>query len=515
MRGLRAVAEGLNLTGERARDRHIDLARMERSSPERSERLKLFAFAAAVGLSAAAVGVVSMLLAYAVHQGNPFCAEGLSFCDASLPYATLLPAAAVITMVLVLKRRPWQKRRTRGFFEEVQEAVSDAALATLFLVLFTFFFRAGTEYQAFSYSRLTFVLDWIFVTTLLVILGVAVKAILNQLRQGGHNLKNVVLVGRGGMATKFQRLIEHHPELGYRLVGRIEADLDENSEVDIQNYLLAIAAENRLDEAILATTHIDRRHLKRIVGVAELVHVEIKAIPELFGLPATKVVSETLGNLPVLSLLKEPLPGGRRAMKRAIDVLLGSVATILVSPVLLVAAIAVRLTSEGPVILKQERIGMDGRPFKMLKFRTMYQDNDPSNHQDYVRSLIEQSEEQGAEEAIRKLVDDPRITPVGKILRRLSIDELPQLFNVLAGEMSLVGPRPALAFEVELYTDIHRRRLEVRPGMTGLWQVNGRSKMTFPEMVALDLHYMEHWSPLQDLSILTRTIPAVLRRETG
>ncbi|MGH2752873.1 MAG: sugar transferase [Actinomycetota bacterium] len=495
-------------------DRFIDLTRIEKSEKQPLERFKLWSFAAGVGISGAAAGILSLLLAYGARHGNPFCGPGFTTCGESLPYIALLPAAAGIRMALALRRRPWQHRRPRGFFEEVREAVSDAAVGSILLVLFTFFFRAGTEFQTFSYSRSVFFIDWLAATLLSIVVAVGAKATLDVLRSRGNNLKNVVLIGRGHKAAAFQETIEAHPELGYRLVGRVEADLDGSSEIDIQEYLLAIAEVHRLDEAILATDSLHSSQLYRLVGVAELVHVEIKAIPELFGLPPTKVANETLGHLPVLSLLKEPLPGGRRAVKRAIDILLGSLALFLITPVLIAAAVAVRLTSKGPIILRQERLGMDGRPFQMMKFRTMYVDSDPSIHRDYVRSLIEEPDIEASDELL-KLQDDPRITPAGKLLRRLSIDELPQLINVLRGEMSLVGPRPALAFEVELYTELHRRRLEVRPGMTGLWQVKGRSRLSFTEMVSLDIQYMERWSPLQDLLILGRTIPAVLRRETS
>lgn len=495
-------------------DRIIDLTRIEKGEKQPLEHLKLWSFAAGVGLSAAAAGVLSLLLAYAESHGNPLCGPGLAACNESLPYIALLPAAAVIRMALALRRRPWQHRRLRGCFEEVREAVADAAVGSILLVLFTFFFRAGTDFQTFSYSRFVFVVDWLVATGLLVVVAVAAKGTLDVLRRRGNNLKNVVLIGRGRMAAEFQETIEAYPELGYRLVGRVEADLDGTSDIDVQEYLLAIAEVHRLDEAILATDSLHSRQLYRLVGVAELVHVEIKAIPELFGLPPTKVANETLGHLPLLSLLKEPLPGGRRAVKRAIDILLGTLALFLITPVLIAAAISIRLTSKGPIILRQERLGMDGRPFQMLKFRTMHADNDPSIHHDYVKSLIEEPETEASAQLL-KLQDDPRITPAGKVLRRLSIDELPQLINVLRGEMSLVGPRPALAFEVELYSDLHRRRLDVRPGMTGLWQVEGRSRLSFSDMVSLDIQYMEHWSPLQDLLILGRTIPAVLRRETN
>ena len=204
-----------------------------------------------------------------------------------------------------------------------------------------------------------------------------------------------------------------------------------------------------------------------------------------------------------------------RALKRAIDVL-GSVALIaLLSPVFLMIAAAIKLTSRGPVLFRQKRIGEHGTPFTFLKFRSMYINNDSREHKEYVRKLIEgKAEKNGANgngSGVFKLTNDPRITRVGRFLRRSSLDELPQLLNVLRGEMSLVGPRPPVPYEVEAYATWHRRRLlEAKPGITGLWQVHGRSRVQFDDMVRLDLRYARECSPLLDLKILLQTPKAVL-----
>ena len=203
-----------------------------------------------------------------------------------------------------------------------------------------------------------------------------------------------------------------------------------------------------------------------------------------------------------------------RAIKRVVDILGSSLALILFSPVFLLIALAIKLTSKGPVFFRQKRMGQYGSMFTFLKFRSMYVNNDSSIHQEYVKALIAgQAERNGKEngEGVYKITDDPRITAVGKFLRRTSLDELPQFINVLCGEMSLVGPRPPVAYEVEAYDVWHRRRvLEAKPGITGLWQVNGRSRVEFDEMVRLDLRYARTWSPWLDLKILLRTPGAVI-----
>jgi exopolysaccharide biosynthesis polyprenyl glycosylphosphotransferase len=215
----------------------------------------------------------------------------------------------------------------------------------------------------------------------------------------------------------------------------------------------------------------------------------------------------------------------RQAIKRAIDVIGSALVLLLMSPILSVVAIAVKLTSPGPILFRQKRIGQYGVPFTCLKFRSMYTGNDPRIHMEYVKQFIaggsgqEVAADANAATAtaprnVYKIVKDPRLTPVGKFLRRTSLDEFPQFINVLRGDMSLVGPRPPVPYELEVYDIWHRRRLlEMKPGITGLWQVNGRSRLPFDDMVRLDLRYAATWSLWLDMKILLRTPQAVLSGE--
>lgn len=209
--------------------------------------------------------------------------------------------------------------------------------------------------------------------------------------------------------------------------------------------------------------------------------------------------------------------GERRAssaLKRVMDIVGSVIAIVLASPIFLAIAIALKATSKGPIFFRQERIGQHGEPFVFLKFRSMLVDNDASAHQEYVTQLIAgkaKRQPSNGNDGVFKLTGDPRITPVGAFLRKTSLDELPQFINVLRGEMSLVGPRPPVPYEVVAYEFWHRRRLlEAKPGITGLWQVSGRSRVTFDEMVRLDLRYAKTWSPWMDIKILARTPAAVL-----
>jgi lipopolysaccharide/colanic/teichoic acid biosynthesis glycosyltransferase len=203
----------------------------------------------------------------------------------------------------------------------------------------------------------------------------------------------------------------------------------------------------------------------------------------------------------------------RRVVKRTLDLVLGSVAVLLLLPLLVAVGLAVRLSSPGPVLFRQERVGHLGRPFTMLKFRSMRVDSEDGAHREYVRRLlVEDAPSADGGRGGFKPDFSSRVTRVGRLLRRTSIDELPQLLNVLRGEMSLVGPRPAIPYEVEMFDARQRRRMAVPPGMTGLWQVRGRSRMTMREAIELDLEYVERQSTWLDLLILLRTVPAVLLR---
>jgi exopolysaccharide biosynthesis polyprenyl glycosylphosphotransferase len=224
--------------------------------------------------------------------------------------------------------------------------------------------------------------------------------------------------------------------------------------------------------------------------------------PSMTEVDGNRVRVQPVAGLPLVHLAPPTWSGATRVGKRLFDILGSALGLLLISPVLLLIALRIKLYDGGPVLFRQTRVGRDGEEFGCLKFRTMVVDAE-----ERLASLQRQI---GFESGLFKMAEDPRITPPGRWLRRLSLDELPQLFNVLRGEMSLVGPRPPLRSEVATYDDDALRRLHIRPGMTGLWQVSGRSNLTFEEAVRLDLFYVDNWSMVQDLTILARTVGAVL-----
>jgi exopolysaccharide biosynthesis polyprenyl glycosylphosphotransferase len=247
------------------------------------------------------------------------------------------------------------------------------------------------------------------------------------------------------------------------------------------------------------------RKIVSIVAQCEREQVRVRIVPDLFQMTLSHLDVEDLGGIPMIGVRDISISGSELFLKRAMDLVVSIAGLVILFPLLTIIAVAIKLDSPGPAIFRQLRVGKGEQVFACFKFRSMREGADEEK-----KHLLDQNEADGP---IFKIRNDPRITKVGRILRRGSLDELPQLINVIMGHMSLVGPRPAPPAEVQRYQAWHKRRLEVAPGITGLWQVSGRSELTFDEMVLLDLYYIENWSPFLDVQILLRTVPKVLTGE--
>ncbi|PQP25181.1 sugar transferase [Rhodococcus opacus] len=257
--------------------------------------------------------------------------------------------------------------------------------------------------------------------------------------------------------------------------------------------------------AVTATEHLGHDGMRDLAWALEPHHVDLVVAPGMMDVSGPRLSMRPVAGLPLIHVEKPQYHGAQRFSKLAFDFVFATLALILISPVLLAVATAIKLTSKGPVFYKSERMGLDGKPFPMLKFRSMVVDADKQ-----VTSLMKVNEGAGV---LFKLREDPRVTKVGGFIRKFSIDELPQFINVLRREMSVVGPRPPLRREVEAYDGTVRRRLLVKPGVTGLWQVSGRSDLSWEETVRLDLSYVENWSMMGDLLIIGKTVRAVVAGE--
>jgi len=347
------------------------------------------------------------------------------------------------------------------------------------------------------------------------------RLLLRLAEVGRTTPRRILLVGSRPEARRAAAVLESEPLAEAVVVGL--ADISPDPRVPGQRWprfhlatwqeLPGLAQALAVDEVLIASNLIQKGEAVEQAHALDRGGIETTVIPYLTQMYVDAAPMTREAGIPMLRLGTAVSSGSGMMTKRALDVILSASMGLVLTPVMLVIAALVWLTSPGPVLYAQERVGKGGRRFRMLKFRSMKTSNDDRHHREYVESLMRQGDAAGFDPAgrpIYKIIDDPRVTWLGRFLRRTSLDELPQLINVLRGEMSLIGPRPCLPFEYELYEEWHRRRLDVTPGMTGLWQVSGRSLLSFEEMVLLDLYYGANWSFALDLKLLWRTIPEVL-----
>jgi exopolysaccharide biosynthesis polyprenyl glycosylphosphotransferase len=337
---------------------------------------------------------------------------------------------------------------------------------------------------------------------------IAVRQILVLARDNGRNVRYMLVLGAGPRAKAFADLVEGHAELGLVVIGHLKADPSDTGVV-LNRPLLGMIDDL---EQVLHSQIVDEVAVCLPFSMEDLVE-QVILLCEQEGkvvrmpmAPMERLLTtgrlESIDGVGVYSLANGPDRAIGLALKRVLDVVGAALLMVLLSPVLVILAIAIRLDSKGPVLFRQERVGLHGRSFNVLKFRSMCADAE-----DQLQDLRQHNEINGH---AFKLAVDPRVTRMGRFLRRSSLDELPQLANVLRGQMSLVGPRPPLPSEVANYDTWHRRRLSMKPGMTGLWQVRGRHSPEFDHWVAQDLEYIDSWSLWLDFKIIARTVPAVL-----
>lgn len=353
----------------------------------------------------------------------------------------------------------------------------------------------------------------VLVSAFFVVAGerLLVRKLLHFLRRRGGDATRTIILGANHEARTVARTLEREGWLGYRIVGFVDDDLPAGHEVDGRTVigstteLKELIAEKHINMVLIASSAVDTGHLNRLLWELQSVDVDLQITSGTLDLMASRMTVQSVAGVPLLFVRRTGISRAQLLLKRSIDVFASSIGLLLLSPFLLAIALWIKRDSEGGVFFKQARAGRDGEPFVCWKFRTMVKDAEAKRVE-----LEHLSEGPGL---LFKLKDDPRVTRAGRSLRRFSLDELPQLWNVLKGEMSLVGPRPALPSEVEQYDDWLRNRLRVKPGMTGLWQVSGRTDTSFADYVRYDLFYIQNWSLSLDLWILWRTLRAVFSAE--
>jgi exopolysaccharide biosynthesis polyprenyl glycosylphosphotransferase len=456
-----------------------------------------------------------------------------------VPYAGVVFFAVPVRVLMLAYQRVYRLQGAFSYVNEFIKVFKAVLVGSLLIVAFTFLFRGGFAFREFSYSRGVFLLDFALALAAFSAFHLGLRYVQTLFRNRGINLIPTLIVGTNSEAEQTIRELNERRDLGYRVVGVID------NKLRIKNYELQIAEKNssqipnpksqipnlivgdleslpdvirelEIQEVIITDNEIPSEKLfEAMMQVGRRQKVEFRFAPTIFNVMPQKTSVEQIGVLPMVRLFREPLSDAERFVKRASDIVISLAAIILTAPIWIVAAILIKLDSRGTVLFRQERVGMDGRIFLCYKFRTMLSDADDSIHREAYRKNIAGAREANAGDEAKpvfgKVKNDPRITRVGKFLRRSSLDELPQFLNVLRGEMSVVGARPPIPYEVEEYDLAHRRRLDMKPGITGLWQVSGRNRLSFEEMVKIDLYYIENWSLWLDLKIILLTLPAILR----
>lgn len=470
----------------------------------------------------------SFILAFTLREGvSAFASDrSLAWSDQFAPYGALM---LFVVCIRLLSFRYCDLYRLRGEFSFVDDSIrifKATAIGSLLIVAAAFLYRGGFEFRAFSYARGVFVADFFLVLIAVGAIRFVTRSAQTLARRRQINLIPTLVVGRGPEAAVFIREMRERPALGYRVIGVVDTQPLEAQHVGNYEGVPVIATLEGLPEAIrdsganeviIADPQVSGDALFEVMmRCGRRRGVEFRIAPSLFNCLPRKTEIDQIGVLPMIRLFREPLSSGARILKRTFDIVFAALAILVLLPLWLLLAVLIKLDSKGPIFYTQERVGMDGRLFLLYKFRTMIADADPELHREYQRTFIAGRAEANlgdAQKPTYKLFADPRITRVGKFLRRTSLDEVPQLLNVLMGDMSVVGPRPPIPYEVEAYELWHRKRLDMKPGLTGLWQVSGRNRLPFEEMVRLDLFYIENWSLLLDLKIILRTGFVMIGRE--
>ncbi len=478
---------------------------------------------------------LSFAAAFSVRDGSPILSKtAWAWSPEFVPYAAVILFVVPVRILMLAYQGTYKFQGAFSYSVEFIKVFKAVLIGTLLVVAFTFLFRGGFAFREFSYSRGVYFLDFGFALALYSAFHIGLRYVQALIRRRGINLIPTLIVGTNAEGIQTLQELQHRRDLGYRVVGIVAVDeeaenfLSTNSEADSPFSEVAIVGTiaelpmliNKLSiqEVIITDSSLPGEMLfETMMETGRKRRVEFRLTPSLFDMLPQKTSVEQIGVLPMVTLFREPLSDTDRFIKRISDILISAAAIIILAPVWVVIAILIKINSRGGVLFKQERVGMDGRKFLCYKFRTMHSNADEALHREAYQKNIEGSTEANAGEIDKpvfgKVRNDPRITKVGKVLRRSSLDELPQLLNILKGDMSAVGPRPPIPYEVEEYKIRHRKRLDMKPGITGLWQVSGRNRLTFEEMVRTDIYYIENWSLWLDLKIILLTLPAILRGE--
>ena len=382
-------------------------------------------------------------------------------------------------------------RASRRAIDEIASIFLACSTGILLIIVGIFFRR-----ELFA-SRFVVLASWVLAFVFVVIERAIVRVIQHAVLTRGIGVHNLVIIGKNGAAGDIVGYTNAHPSLGYRIVERFD-DVDDA----LFSSLVSRMQTGRIDEIIMASPGASKEETLRVLDFCNEFHLMFRYTADLFDTQASNIDIQTLAGIPIIEIKRTRLDGWGKILKRTFDIIGSSILLVLLSPFLLVIGTIIKLDSDGPIIKTLERVGEGGKYFKLYKFRSMVKNAEALKEQ-----LLDKNERNGP---LFKMKNDPRITRIGRFLRRTSIDELPQLINVLKGEMSLVGPRPHEPDEVARYEKHHKKLLTIKPGITGMAQTSGRSNLTFDDEARLDTYYIENWSLKLDIQILSKTPWVVL-----
>jgi exopolysaccharide biosynthesis polyprenyl glycosylphosphotransferase len=438
--------------------------------------------------------VVAFILAYQLRARIPWPAP-LANVIPLVRYTGLIVAQIFGVLAALFFFRQYNLRRAISRVDQFYSVFAAVSIGTMIAVAISVFSLKNSIFEV-DYPRAMIIYAWLLTIILITIGRVVHQIVRDRLRDGGLGKDRLLIVGTGEVARIIIQRILWTPKLGYELIGVINGELGENEVLGVPvigkpEDLPDLIEKHKVDEVIIAIPEEGHREVIRVISYCERGRVTIKVFPDFFQFIASEADIDDLGGLPLLSIRNYAMRGYRLMFKRTMDVIGAIVGLILFSPMMILTAIAIKLESPGPVFFIQERMGLDGRPFLLIKFRSMRED----------------AEREGPAWTVD---DDPRRTRLGTFLRKIELDELPQFINVLLGEMSLVGPRPEQTYYVNLFRESVPRYMErhrEKAGMTGWAQVNGlRGDTSIVERTKYDVWYTENWSILLDLKIILRTL---------
>jgi exopolysaccharide biosynthesis polyprenyl glycosylphosphotransferase len=426
--------------------------------------------------------------------------------DATAPlsaYLLVLFSVVPLWCLMLYMNGMYESMRIRKLHEVLWIIIKSSFVAILASGTAVFLLKLGFV------SRIFFGLFVVINLVLLSVEKITIFAAMHHFRRQGFNFRRLLIVGTGRRAAGFIDKIQSHPEWGLKVLGAIEDEPGRGTKevrgvpiIGVSAEIPSVLHEMAIDEVVFVVPRLRLNHIENAIHDCEVEGVRATIAVDLFDLKIASAHPTELDGIPLLTFETTVAREWQLFLKRGIDLVLAGVGILFLSPLLMTASVLIKLTSKGPILFKQERVGLHGRRFILYKFRTMFQGAEEMQSQ-----LTQFNEMNGP---VFKIKEDPRMTIVGRLLRKFSIDELPQLLNVLFGQMSLIGPRPPIPEEVTKYQTWQRRRLSMRPGITCLWQVNGRNKVDFDKWMKLDLEYLDNWSLSLDLKILIKTIPAVM-----